>query len=76
LIIRGRENDDSNGRIAVTQFAKDSEAISIRQIDIKQNEVDVGMFPDYVHSLTAVRSFKYDGLSLQLFHDSVQRLAN
>ena len=30
----------------------------------------------YVHRLTAVRSFKYDGFSLQLFQDSVQRLAN
>jgi hypothetical protein len=29
-----------------------------------------------VHCLTAVRSFKYDGFSLQLFQDSVQRLAN
>ena len=34
------------------------------------------MFLDYVHCLTAVRSFKYDGFSLQLFQDSVQRLAN
>jgi hypothetical protein len=33
------------------------------------------MFLDYVHCLTAVRSFKYDGFSLQLFQDSVQRLA-
>jgi hypothetical protein len=34
------------------------------------------MFLDYVHCLTAVRSFKYDGFLLQLFQDSVQRLAN
>jgi hypothetical protein len=30
----------------------------------------------YVHRLTAVRSFKYDGFSLQLFQHSVQRFAN
>src|SRR5882724_13333225 len=34
------------------------------------------MFVDYVHCLTAVRSFKYGGVSLQLFQDTVQRLAN
>src|ERR1700730_11614450 len=34
------------------------------------------MFLDYVHCLTAVRSIKYDGFSLQLFQDSAQRLAN
>src|ERR1700751_1520691 len=33
------------------------------------------MFLDYVHCLTAVRSLEYDGFSLQLFQDSVQRLA-
>jgi hypothetical protein len=33
------------------------------------------MFFDYAHCLTAVRSLKYDGFSLQLFQDSVQRLA-
>ncbi|KGJ63375.1 hypothetical protein BJA5080_05169 [Bradyrhizobium diazoefficiens SEMIA 5080] len=75
MIIRGRKNDDSNGRIAVSQFAEDREAISVRQIDIKQDEADVGMFLDYVHCLTAARSFKYDGLSLQLSQDRAQRLA-
>jgi len=33
------------------------------------------MFLDYVHCLTAARSFKYDGFSLQLSQDGVQRLA-
>jgi hypothetical protein len=34
------------------------------------------MFLDDLHCLAAVRSFKYDGFSLQLFQDSVQRLPN
>jgi hypothetical protein len=34
------------------------------------------MFLGNVHRLTAVRSFKYDGFTLQLFQDGVQRLAN
>jgi hypothetical protein len=33
------------------------------------------MFLDYVHCLTAARSFKYDGFSLQLSQDGAQRLA-
>src|SRR5207302_1177475 len=67
LIIRERENDDSYRRIPVTQFAKHREAISIRQIDIKQNEADVGMFLNNVHCLTAVRSFEYDASRFSCF---------
>jgi hypothetical protein len=76
LVIYGRENDDRNRRIALAQLAEDGEPISIRQIDIKQNEVEVRMFLDRAHGLTAVRSFQYDGVALQLFQDSMQCLAN
>jgi hypothetical protein len=33
------------------------------------------MFLDYVYCLTAARSFKYDGFSLQLSENGAQRLA-
>src|SRR5262249_57893634 len=75
LIIRARENNDRNSRIAVAELAEDREAISIRQIDIKQNEAEVGMFLDYAYRLTTVWSFKYGGFSLPLFFKNMQRLA-
>src|SRR5262245_26343017 len=63
LVIRGRENNDWNSRIAVAQIGEHREAVSIRQIDIKQNEAKVGMFLDDAHRIMTVRSFKYEGLA-------------
>src|SRR5262249_46308847 len=56
-------------------LAEDGEAIPIGQIDIEQNEAEVGMLLDHGQRLTAVRSFEYDGFALQLLQDGVQRLA-
>jgi hypothetical protein len=50
--------------MTLEKLGKYVEAVPVRQVKVKQDEVDVGMLSDEQHRLPTVRRFKNGGLAL------------
>jgi hypothetical protein len=55
--------------MTLAKLGKYAEAVPVRQIEVKQDEIDVGMLFDELHRLATVRRFENGGVALQ-FHQS------
>ena len=58
------------------QIGQHLEAVSIGQLQIKQDEVDIGMLLDKAHRLPAIGCFNDYRVVVQLLEDAAQRVAN
>jgi len=75
-IILGRENDDSNGRMAVSQLAEDRKPSRSGKMISSKMRLMSGVPRLCALAERLFGSFQIYGLSLSVFQNSVQRLAN
>src|SRR5215211_8381280 len=75
-IVGGRQHDNRNRGVEPAQVSEDAEAVAIRQIQIEENELKVGVLLCQPHGLTTVRGFKDGSVEPQSLHKALQSLAN
>ena len=75
-VLARRKNDDRYGWIALLQVGEHVEAVAVRQIQVEQNQLEVGMLLDELHRLAAIRSFQNGSIALPFPENALQRLAN
>jgi hypothetical protein len=75
-VLLSRQDDDRGRRIPLTQFGKRGESVPVRQVQIKQNEADVGVLRDELHRLAAIRALQDDRIGPQSLEHAAQRVAN
>src|SRR6266403_4525229 len=73
---RSLPDDDRYGWIALLQVGEHVEAVAVRQIQVEQDQLEVGMLLDELHRLAAIRSFQNVIIALPLPENALQRLAN
>jgi hypothetical protein len=62
-VIAGRKDDNRNCWVALMQIGEHVEAVAIRQIQVKQNKLELCVLLDELHCLTAIRGFQDVGIT-------------
>ena len=60
----------------LAQLGKRGKSVSVRQVQVKQNEANIRMLGDELYCLVAIRGFQHGRVALDLPEDAAQCLAN
>jgi hypothetical protein len=75
-VVQRRQDHDRDRGAALAQVGQNGEAVPIRQAEIKQDQVKVGVLLDESHRLTAIRRLQHNRVGIQFPYDAAQRVAD